>query len=51
MNQLGFWASQELSPYWNARLSYQYKQRQQVGQASASSALLGLSLVYAHPDF
>lgn len=51
MNHLGLWASQELSPYWNARLSYQYKLRQQVGQASTTSALLGLSLVYAHPDF
>jgi hypothetical protein len=51
MNQFGLWASQELSLYWNARLSYQYKQLQQAGQATASSALLGLSLVFAHPDF
>jgi hypothetical protein len=51
MNQLGVWASQELSPFWNARLSYQYTQRLQSGLAAASAGLLGLSLSYTHPDF
>ena len=51
MNQLGAWASRELSPFWNARLSYQHKQRQQSGQADASANLLGVTLIYVHPDF
>jgi hypothetical protein len=51
MNQLVVWASQELSPFWNMRLSYQYTQRLQSDLATASAGLLGLSLVYTHPDF
>lgn len=51
MKQLGAWVSHELSPHWIARLNYQYRQRQQSGTPDASSGLLGLSLIYSHPDF
>lgn len=50
MSQVGAWVNHELSPYWNARLSYQYTQREQPGLAAVSSGLLGLSLIYTHPD-
>lgn len=49
--QLGAWVSHELSPFWNARLAYQYKQREQDGLPSASANQLGVSFVYTHPDF
>lgn len=48
--QFGAWLSREVTPFWNARLSYRYKQRQQDGLPDASANLLGLSLVYSHPD-
>ena len=48
--QLGAWLNRELTPFWNARLSYRYKLRQQDGQPDASSNLLGLTLIYTHPD-
>jgi hypothetical protein len=51
MNQLGAWINQELSPHWIGRLNYQYRQRQQIGSPDTSSSLLGLSLIYSHPDF
>jgi hypothetical protein len=45
------WASRELSPFWLARLSLMYKQRQQDGLADASANVIGLTLTYSHPDF
>lgn len=49
--QLGAWVSHELSPFWNARFSYQHKQREQDGLPNASANLLGVTFVYTHPDF
>ena len=56
MQQFGAWASHELSPFWNARLYYRHKQRQQNGllrttQTDASGDVLGLTFIYTHPDF
>jgi hypothetical protein len=51
MQQLGAWASHELSPFWNARLSYQHKLRSQIGQPDASGDALGLTLVYSPRNF
>jgi hypothetical protein len=48
--QIGLWASRELTPFWNARLSAAYKLRDESG-ADASGYLVGLTLVYSHPDF
>jgi hypothetical protein len=45
------WASRELSPFWLARLSLMYKQRQQDGLADATANVIGLTLTYSHPDF
>lgn len=45
------WASQELSPFWVARLSLMHKQRQQDGLSEATANVLGLTLTYSHPDF
>lgn len=50
VHQLGAWISHELSPFWNARFFYQHKQREQDGLPNASANLLGVSLVYTHPD-
>lgn len=51
MRQINAWASQELSPFWVARLSLTYKQRQQDGRPDASANVLGMTLIYSHPDF
>lgn len=51
MRQINAWANQELSPFWVARLSLTYKQRQQDGRPDASANVLGLTLIYNHPDF
>lgn len=51
MRQVNLWASQELSPYWVARLSLTYKERQQDGRPDASANVFGVSLIYNHPDF
>jgi hypothetical protein len=45
------WASREFSPFWIARLSLMYKQRQQDGLSDATANVLGLTLTYSHPDF
>jgi hypothetical protein len=45
------WASRELSPFWLARLSLMYKQRQQDGLSDATANVIGLTLSYSHPDF
>jgi hypothetical protein len=51
LRQVGAWVSRELTPFWNARLSLLHRQRQQNGQPDASSSVVGLSLVYSHPNF
>ncbi len=51
IRQLTVWAGYELSQFWNARLYYQRRERQQTGFADATGDLLGLSLIYAHPGF
>lgn len=51
LRNFGAWASQELSPFWVARLSLMYKQRQQDGLPDASANVIGMTLVYSHPDF
>ena len=51
MRQFAIWASRELSPFWVTRLSIAYKQRQQDGRPDASANILGVTLIYSHPDF
>jgi hypothetical protein len=51
MQQLGAWASHELSQFLHARLYYQHKLRSQIGQPDASGDALGLTLVYSPRDF
>ena len=51
MRQFAAWASRELSPFWVTRLSLAYKQRQQDGRPDASANILGMTLIYSHPDF
>lgn len=51
MQQLGAWASHDLSPFWHARLYYQHKLRRQDGQPDASGDVLGVTLVYSPPGF
>ncbi|SEQ99658.1 hypothetical protein SAMN05216600_11322 [Pseudomonas cuatrocienegasensis] len=51
MRQINLWASQELSPFWVARLSLTYRQRQQDERPDASANVLGVTLIYNHPDF
>jgi hypothetical protein len=48
---VGAWASRELSPFWSAQLSLTHKQRQQDGLSDATANVLGLTLTYSHPDF
>ncbi len=51
IQQVGGWVSHELSPLWSSRLFYLHKLRQQTGQSDASGNVLGVTLVYSHPDF
>jgi len=51
MQQVGAWIGHELSPLWSSRLYYLHKQRRQEGQSAASGNVLGLTLVFTHPDF
>ena len=51
MRQFAVWASRQLSPFWVTRLSVAYKQRQQEGRPDASANILGMTLIYSHPDF
>jgi hypothetical protein len=51
MQQLGAWASRELSPFLYVRLSYQHKLRRQSGQPDASADVLGLTLIYSLSGF
>ena len=43
------WISQELSPFWIARLSFTYKERQQDGLPDASANIVGMTLIYSYP--
>ena len=45
------WISNELSPFWTTRLFYTYKQREENGLENANGNVIGLSLIYNHPDF
>ncbi|CAI8972665.1 DUF3570 domain-containing protein [Pseudomonas sp. IT-P253] len=47
----GAWFSHEISPFWEARLSYMYKERQQDNLPDATANVVGLTLTYSHPDF
>lgn len=49
--EFGAWISRELTPFWSARLSYRYKQRQEEGLSDATENLLGMTLSYSHPGF
>lgn len=49
--QAGAWASYELSHFWSARAYATYKERREDGQASASGNIVGITLIYSHPDF
>lgn len=49
LRNYGAWFSQELSPFWIARLSYTYKQRQQDGLPDATANVVGLTLTYSYP--
>jgi hypothetical protein len=49
--QLGASASRQLSPFWQARLSYLHKLRREDGQSDASGDVLGVTLVYSPPYF
>jgi hypothetical protein len=51
LRKFGAWASRDLSPFWAARLSFVYKQREQDGLPDASANVIGMTLVYSHPDF
>lgn len=45
--QLGAWASHELSPFWHARLYYQHRLRSEDRQPDASGDVLGVTLIYS----
>lgn len=51
MQQLGAWASRELSPFWHARLYYQHKLRSEDHQPDAVGDALGVTVVYSPPGF
>lgn len=50
LRDFNVWASRELSPFWVARLSYTYKQRQQDTLPDASANVVGLTLTYSYPE-
>lgn len=45
------WASRELSPFWDLRLSLMYKERQQDGLPDAVATIIGMTVTYRFPDF
>lgn len=49
LRNYGAWISQELSPFWIARLSYTYKERRQDGLPDATANVVGLTLTYSYP--
>lgn len=50
IQQVGAWVSHELSPLWSSRFYFQHKRRL-AGQTDASGNVLGVTLVFTHPDF
>lgn len=44
------WASRQLSPAWDLRLSLMHKRREQDSAADAVATIVGLSLTYRFPD-
>lgn len=46
----GAWASRELSPFCDLRLSLMYKERQQDGLSDAVGTIIGMTLTYRFPD-
>ncbi|MBM3111244.1 hypothetical protein H8F21_03660 [Pseudomonas sp. P66] len=46
----GAWASRELSPFCDLRLSLMYKERQQDDLPDATGTIIGLTLTYRFPD-
>jgi hypothetical protein len=51
MRQLGASANRDLSPFWRANLYYSHKQRDESGQPTITGNVVGVTLVYSHPDF
>jgi hypothetical protein len=51
MQQLGAWASHELSPFWHARLYYHHRLRTEDRLPDASGDVIGVTLVYRPPSF
>lgn len=49
LSNYSVWVSQELSPFWMARLSFTYKERKQDNFADATANVVGLTLVYSYP--
>ena len=47
----GAYVSRELSPFWLARLSFTYKERERDGLPNADANIIGMTLIYSHPDF
>lgn len=48
--QFDTWLSRELSAFWQARLSMTYKQRSEDEAGDARAHVVGLSLIYSHPE-
>jgi hypothetical protein len=51
MRQLGASASRDLSAFWTANLYYSHKQRDENSQPNITGNVVGVTLVYSHPDF
>jgi hypothetical protein len=51
MQQLGAWASHEVSSFVQARIYYQHKVRHQDGQSDVSGNVVGVTLVYSPSSF
>jgi hypothetical protein len=51
MYEVGAWIGYDISPFWNARLTYLRKLREQDGQDDATANVATVMLVYTHPDF
>lgn len=49
--QAGAWVSYELSHFWSARTYATFKERREDGQSAASGNVVGVTLIYSHPNF
>lgn len=47
----GAWLQNELNPFWNLRTYYLHRTSEESGISSASSNIIGISLVYTNDDF